>query len=421
MVVVRASLTLAIVALSIPASWSQEAAPPLEDLLRQLASDSIEVRDRAVKALADRGAAVRKALEGELPKTSGEVRGRIQDVLARIDRRERIASQVGTSTLITLSARDQSLSDVFAELERQSGTRIATEKIPAASQVTLSLEKVPFWEALERICKASGRVMYDFDGALVTFRDEPYRERRRHLAGPFAVTFNQVERLPPGELPAPEEKPRPLRVEASISWEACSKPIFVRYQVAEFSDDRGFALEDLRAAGGGSPWLAPLDGRQRSAWHIESVPITEQAKKLVRYRLSVEFDFALRWSEVKFEKPAENPGAEARCQGFAAKLGSFGRSSSLGDADLDLTITAPRGLLSPTTYDFIWIHGKSGKQYCGSPRETDPRTGGRRYVLSMQDFHDLGDDSPFEELSIRVPLEIHTERLEVDLKDVPLN
>jgi hypothetical protein len=390
-------------------------APSLEELVRRLCDDSIEAREQAAAALAGRGGAARAALERTREGAPAEVRARIADVLARIVRNERIAS-LAEPTLVTLEARDRPLREVLAELEKASGTPVEAGSVDGEARVTVRLSRVPFWEALDRVCRAAGR-RFDPAGDHVLVRNAPCPDLPGRIEGPLAAFWVRAAREP-GDGGAREEGLPPVGLEARICWERRVRPIQVRSRTVEFADDRGFTLEDLRAQDGGVECLATAGPEQVSTWHLEYARLAPAARKLARVALEVSFDFALEWAGVAFRAPEGLKGARAACDEFAATLLSC--RSGFGRAEIDLDLVSPRPRLGRGAWDSIWVHDKGGRVFASLPSGWDPETGRREYRLRLDRFYEIGEKLELAELHVRVPTDVHTVRFLLELRDVPL-
>ena len=314
------SLGLVFLLLPLSPALVQESAK-VGDLLRELSDDSVEVRERAAAMLVERGAEVKRALEAEKSGAGEESRRRIDDILARIERRERIAAAVGKATLITIEAKDRLVTEVLADLKRQVSIPIELIDVPEAARVTVSFSQVPFWDAIDRICKASGEVMYHVLETRVRVYGVKYRDIPRKFLGPWAVFLMRTE-FQDEQPSAPVSDTRWLNFQAMICWEKGSTPILVRSRVLDFSDDQGFTFDDLKvkASSYAEERVEYIDryeegGGQYSAWHPIGPQLSRKATRIKRLRLSVERTFPLAWTGVTFKKPLKE-GLRASCDEF---------------------------------------------------------------------------------------------------------
>jgi hypothetical protein len=181
-----------------PGSYRQRQALPeqLSQWLRELGDKRFEVREAAATALVEVGP---PALEG-LRKASGtadlEVRRRAESLITRIEQTTALAP-----TVIALTLRDTPIPEAVAALARQS--RLKLELIPQQGpareqlekkKLTLELEGVPLWEALDRLCAAAG-----LDYAPLT---------------PTTIQLQPLEEGPPRRMPTAVSGPFRMRIRA---------------------------------------------------------------------------------------------------------------------------------------------------------------------------------------------------------------
>src|SRR5207245_7337569 len=84
---------------------------------------------------------------------------------------------------VTLDEQIRSLSDVLKEIEKQTGYKVETGDGGNPSAANLAMKEVPFWEALDRVCREAGYELSQApgeDGTELTIR-------RREARAPFAL------------------------------------------------------------------------------------------------------------------------------------------------------------------------------------------------------------------------------------------
>jgi hypothetical protein len=125
--------------------------PPLsiDKLVEQLGSPSFPTRERATKALKDRGPEALPALRKAMESKDEEVRKRAESLIPGLEIEEALLPKK-----VTLKARDAAILDVLRDIEKQTGQKVLTQ---AGDTVTLEATDVPFWDALEQIGKSAGR------------------------------------------------------------------------------------------------------------------------------------------------------------------------------------------------------------------------------------------------------------------------
>jgi WD40 repeat protein/serine/threonine protein kinase len=137
-----------------PATPRARAKPEeLAGWIKQLGSDDGKVRKAAAQALVGQGAHARAALEAAYSADFAS-RKQIQDVLDQIAIAQAIAP-----TRIRLQLKNVQPADAIHALVAQSGLPLVympTPTGPSPRPITLNLEDVPVWDALDRICAAGG-------------------------------------------------------------------------------------------------------------------------------------------------------------------------------------------------------------------------------------------------------------------------
>lgn len=206
------------------AALAREPAPPASDaarLVRLLGSDDFNEREEAMKRLDELGADALDAVRAGLKSDDPEVVRRCQELLRQIERRVG-NDRTLTPTLVELEARDQPLDGVLEALSRQArwsvvlgGTR---PEEWAQRRVTVATGgKVPFWEAVLKVCEAADLQVAVANGVLAPGA-MPYLGRPRpgvRVAPPHAALVLE---------PRGEAKRRPAAVHGAALIEAVPFP-----------------------------------------------------------------------------------------------------------------------------------------------------------------------------------------------------
>jgi hypothetical protein len=126
--------------------------------LKELGDNSYKVREAATKALIEVGQPAVPGLEQAMRGNDPEVRRRAESMIETIEVNEALAP-----TLIDLKVADMPAPDVVTLFNRQSRLKLdlVPQQGPARTQMeqkklTLDMDGVPFWEALDRLCEAAG-------------------------------------------------------------------------------------------------------------------------------------------------------------------------------------------------------------------------------------------------------------------------
>jgi hypothetical protein len=227
-----------------------------------------EVR-KAVKELDGKRVAVRDAAESRLielgprvldflpdvgdPALTAEARERVKRIREQL---QQAAAEAATqASLVTLRCQAMPVSKVLAELERQTGNNIIDPRrsIAAAGDppITLSLEKKPFWSALDAVLDQARLSVYPFgpaDAVQVIARPvgQLPRSGRAALAGPFRIEPTRV--VARRDLRTPTSI---VMVALEVAWEPRLRPIGLKQRMAEVAaedqEGRPLRVEDAES------------------------------------------------------------------------------------------------------------------------------------------------------------------------------
>jgi hypothetical protein len=146
-------------------SGGREATPPrVEQLIEQLSDRNFHVRESAFKAIRGLGTTALPALQkARGTATDPEVRRRLDELIPPLERQLALMPK-----LVTLHMTNKPLTDIVNELSKQTGYKIASMNgmngqfiAPGNNKnvYTFHFDKVPFWEALDKICDAGGLIL----------------------------------------------------------------------------------------------------------------------------------------------------------------------------------------------------------------------------------------------------------------------
>jgi len=158
---------------------AQEQAAKFRELVDRLDSEDIAVADDAAGELTRLGTAALPSLRAELGKRQGELRRRLEDIVRRIERAEKLAKALGAPPLVSLRAKDRPVREILADLSRQSGLRVEGEGLPEDARASLEADRAPLWTAVDDLCRSHGGLMYVFTPKRLLVRAGPYRNLPR--------------------------------------------------------------------------------------------------------------------------------------------------------------------------------------------------------------------------------------------------
>lgn len=146
-------MVLFFVVLNNRSNSSQISQPTISEMIQSLGNASFELREKAEKDLGLAGEPaleqLRKARKSEDP----EIRRRVESLIKKIEMESENKKLIDPKK-ITMKHSDSPVTEVIADLVKQSGYRIVLEDKSRAletKKITLEMKDAPFWEALQMI------------------------------------------------------------------------------------------------------------------------------------------------------------------------------------------------------------------------------------------------------------------------------
>jgi hypothetical protein len=207
-----------------------DSSPPPERnivaLVRQLDDDDWARRERAEQQLLDLGPDVLSRLPPDDVRLSAETRQRLARVRNRLQvafaRRAVEASRVTLAGPMTVGA-------ALAEIEQATGNKLLGYDDYAEREITVALQNVPFWEALDRVLDLAQLTIYPYDGGEAALRVVPREEGQATRCG--QVCYEGIFRIQPTYISASYDITNPvirgLRVRLALAWEPRTSPIAI--------------------------------------------------------------------------------------------------------------------------------------------------------------------------------------------------
>ncbi len=167
------------------AVMSQGEAPPakptpdvaVEQLVQQLGDNDYRKRDAASHALQIAGVRALPALRIALSHTDAEVRRRASELIPAVE-----AAVLLAPKRITFKTVNKPVKDAFAELIRQTGYQIEYNVNDPSRLYSFDFKDAPFWEAVEKISRATGLVIQQGYG------DDHIRLYQQNAYAPYVHT-----------------------------------------------------------------------------------------------------------------------------------------------------------------------------------------------------------------------------------------
>src|SRR5262245_6295402 len=97
-----------------------------------------------------------------------------------------LAADGPQASRVSLDGRPRTLAQAATEIGKQANVAIDTERADAQKQVNLTLNNVPFWDAIDRLARAANQhVSVTSQGARIAYSRGPYRAVPLSFNGPF--------------------------------------------------------------------------------------------------------------------------------------------------------------------------------------------------------------------------------------------
>jgi hypothetical protein len=238
-----------------PAAADGELKTKVEKLVPQLDSNEAAKREAAEKELIALGPEVLPLLPTTGPRTPAEVRirlGRIRTALVKAE------VEAATRATVVSLAGEMPVSQAMAELTRQTGNKLVDyrgrfNQEVSDPKITVALDKVSFWQALDTVLDAANLTIYNFDDekAALAYTSRGDNAAKR-LGG---ASYSGLFRLEPAKIEATRDLKNSalhaLKLTIDAAWEPRVRPIVLEVPLAELSakDENGGEISIDRTEG----------------------------------------------------------------------------------------------------------------------------------------------------------------------------
>ena len=381
-----------------------DAARQARGLIEELRSDSIDKRTGATQKLISMGEGALPVLK-DIRKSAGlDFRFRVDEIIRAIERQERLRLVFHPASQITIEAKEHSLKEVIGDLRKQGTTLITDDAIPESERVTVSLRNVPFWKALDEICKANGRVMWNVDSKKVTVLPGKYVARPSVFSGPFAIFVRGVDPAKPGG--GGIRKLNVPRIKLVTCCEAGLKPERIVSVIHEPRDNDALPLPDDRRGFRG----ISMGFRDDDISWCDTFGISEKFAPRVngKLRLSVvfHFRFVMRYASVAFPNPERSGNVTKTSNGLRFKLVRCTRQGITVAADIIVTGTdVDLDALAKEKYEVFGLEVIDWRESHGIVDSVSRDNAG----LSFKVHFLVPQSRKLGELRVKMPIETHSE------------
>lgn len=321
----------------------------IDEIVPRLSDDSIDVRDRAVQALADLGPAAIPLLKQRAGELGPETSGRLLEACARIESRNTLAKSLPPLKRVTLDWENRPARDAVEEIGRRTGLAVdPSSGLGAAgdASVTFSLKEATPVEALDELCRRAGLTWRAYD-------EDSFDARRR---APTAARGTPRIHLQPGkpvEYPATYVRHYRARVTTismtrtntfqansanaqlhlDFSWAPDVKPDSLHsFRITELQDEHGRSLlqeenERFRGRIRTTRRFRPRDPSTQSQYVAFKFPEAD-ARKIAVLKGTAVFTYPQEIRILSIPKPAEAAGKSVELNGLTITLKEFQEKGS---------------------------------------------------------------------------------------------
>ena len=377
-------LSLAVAVLA--ASPARAVDLPIQKYVDQLGAKNYAARERATKALRQYGPISLPELRKVVKSLDEEVRFRAEGLVRELE----VVAALMPKT-VTLTGADRPLSTVLNDFQGQTGYRLRVIGQTANQAVAIDLKKVPFWDALEQLGRATNHAVA-IDGYGPELRLMPARVRPPYvqLSGPFRVEASRLHE----DRDATFREPKPdgtagqtthaltltlvVQAEPKLTLISVGKPLIDR---ATDEADRAYTVINQ-----------PTPSREYYSYEPDEMPVNRQTQ----VRLQRAVDKATRIAEltgkipvkvviekkrvVVSEKPTEARGTRIRTGTGELEITQASSEGGGGSFSLEVKVPVdPNGMPSMQWTNRIRLEDENGNAF--PSYSSGSRSSGREYWM----------------------------------------
>lgn len=394
----------------------------VKELIEQLQADEIQTVEDAQAALVTLGPSAAEAIREAARAASGDTKLRLEEALRKIERNMKRSRALGTPVLVTLKAKDKLLADILEEIKKATAQPLVFNDLPA-DKVTIDFDKVGFWEAIDRLCKTHGGVMWEAKEKEIILSKRPYRDLPKVFRGNQIVFF---ERLTSDQRLQGARSHPYLSLEGGFAWTKGSIVPKDTLVLDEFKDDQGTDLK-AKPAGFGATFTLNEDESVdpesivKSLYFSESNLLDDKAKSIAQLKGSLRLEYILESRKIAtFEKPAGMVGKPVKAGNLTVTIKRWNFSDGDLDARISVQAATARDKLPVRASGFRLIDSKGVARPANGwvDEDVDEDTGKIEYEVDLESS--LGEGIQIASLEFTVPVDIEEVVIPFDFKGLPL-
>jgi len=241
---------------------------------------------------------------------------------------ETLGVSYGAPKTFSFDGGEETLNALLTKLENGSGVTFQRNSLDLSQKFSLRLDDVPYWEALDEICK-KGTIWYFPSHDPIYLNGGMVSAKPRVYYGPLMIV---MDRLIQQRKISFEKIENEYLIRVMCVWEKHVSPLGPtgRVNLTQVLDDTG---ESLILTPRPPPPPRPALGVRVVGQTVDITGLrapAPQAKKLARVEGTLELEFPARIDEVRIEVNADNPTATKEIDGAVLELRSFASQSTWG-------------------------------------------------------------------------------------------
>lgn len=378
----------------------------IQEWIQKLQDDSIETRDEAAQKLIELGSNVLPQLEELAKSGDDELKSRIAQITAEIKKRGRLRQVMRVPSRVTLDLKDAPLRKALEDLAKSTGNDIETKKVPEDAKVTFMCENVPFWDALNGLCKAHGGVNWTAYKKIEILPGK-WADCPGRTHGPMVVRLRRIEWRDVKSFG--QNNYTYVTAQFDVAWEKGTRPARVSFVPGSFQDDKGTDLMDP----------------ERDSWSSSEAHDDEVGSSVTLYQYKAPHEEASAIDVLSGELRVEFPLTYVTLS-FTDPATKVNTVQTVEDLSLTLRRFEVRG----GTVRCEVSTGRRSSFYVNSLEVVD--SAGKVYRLDQRGSYSDGRQSTFQlngmvppkaeikELRYRAAKEIHIESLPLEFRKIPL-
>ena len=401
-------------------NWCPQEDPRLRDLIEHLSDDEIRVREKAVADLVDLGKAAVPALQ-RLSVSSGDVelRARAASVLKRIAEGEIVSRHWKRGARITLVSEGAPVASVLEDLERQAGDSFLYDPADLQDPVVVSIKDLPFWDAVEALCRAAPRLTWEGDGNSLRFsRRErpPYPARRQEEFAVWldGITFNR-------DFDFTGVARSTFTILLATAWDAGIAPAGIDQKLTEVLDEDGTNLMANDRFGGYGARMDIPKGRVRKEAVYAPLPQgSTGVRKFAKVKGYATFYFPRSYQDVSFDLQASTVPAQLERLNIAVRNFRIVKDACALEVIVSAVTTSGEPMLDRLPVADIVVLDELGGEHRAPTSSRSHSFSGTSYTIHENLQVPLPENRTPKTLRLRVLKDVLEKRVPFEFTDIVL-